>query len=107
MNERRRPCTGFPPTSHPILVIATRRRTVISAGPNLSPSSARAGPRITRMSIPMIPPIHDDALAVINAWPGRFLTVAIGYPSTAVRTAGESPGMLRRIAENAPPYMLE
>ena len=75
---RTTPFVGLDTTSHPILVIATRRRIVISAGPKWRPASASAGPKKAKISIPMVPPIQEARFAVKSACPGLFLTVAIG-----------------------------
>ena len=101
------PFVGFSPTSQLIDVIAINKIAVISEGPNFRPISARAGPISVRMQIPIVPPINDAIFAVMSACPGLFLFVAIGYPSSAVITAGESPGMFRRIALKLPPYIFE
>ena len=54
------PVIGFSPTSQLMLVIATSMSIVISDGPKLRPKDARAGPRKTRMIIPMRPPTNDE-----------------------------------------------
>ena len=72
------PLFGFSPTSQPIDVMATSSRAVISEGPNLRPTLARAGPVKVRMTMPTNPPMNDEKLDTNSAWPGRFFVVAIG-----------------------------
>ena len=102
-----RPFTGFSPTSHEMDVMAIKSSAVISEGPNFSPRLASPGPIKVKMIIPIMPPTKEAVLAVIRACPGRFRFVAIGYPSSVVTTAGESPGIFKRMALNAPPYIFE
>ena len=72
------PLMGFSPTSQLMDVMAIRSRAVISEGPNLRPTSARAGPVKVRITMPMVPPIKEAILAVNSACPGRFFLDAMG-----------------------------
>ena len=100
------PLMGSSPSSQPMDIRDMIIREVISAGPNSRPTSARAGPRKVRISIPTRPPMQEARFEVNRAWPGWPFS-AMGWPSSTVITAGESPGTFSRMAEKAPPYMLE
>ncbi len=63
----RSPLLILSPTSQLIDVIAISSTMVISAGPNFSPTFARAGPTTVRMIIPIVPPTKDAMMAVISA----------------------------------------
>jgi hypothetical protein len=87
-----------------MLVMATSSNAVISAGPNLSPRSANAD-RERQDDHADHTADEGGEVRGEQGLPRRLRLVAIGYPSRAVITAGESPGIFSRIALNAPPYI--
>ncbi len=101
-----KPPLGCSPRSQPMEVMASMIKRASSAGPNLRPNCARRGPDSVSIIIPIVPPMKEDMVDVERAFPAcPFL--ARGYPSRAVITAGESPGIFKSIALKDPPYIFE
>ena len=61
------PSRGLSPTSQLMEVMATSIIMDISEGPKFRPKLARAGPRNTKIIMPMVPPMQEDRLAAISA----------------------------------------
>ncbi len=72
--------------------------------PILTACSASAGVKNATSRVPMVPAMKEPIAAVANACAARP-RLAILFPSIAVITDADSPGVLSRIDVVEPPYM--
>ena len=74
-----------------------------SAGPKASASSVSGAAKAAITNVATVPAKNEPIAAMPSAMPALPCR-AIWWPSSAVTTALDSPGMLSRIEEVEPPY---
>ena len=72
--------------------------------PRLTANFTTIGAKTTSSTVPMVPATNEPIAAVASAWAARP-ALAILWPSMAVTTDEDSPGVFSRIEVVEPPYM--